>query len=97
MTVLEDTYELLSDPARWTQGADARDAEGRKVSVEDERAVCWCLSGALRFCLKGARVKEHRAARAALSAVPSIVDFNDSNDHQDVIKLLKEAINEQAR
>lgn len=31
----------------WTQGALARDAEGRRVEPWDTRAVAWCLMGAL--------------------------------------------------
>lgn len=39
--------DLLSDPARWTQGAIKRDAAGNATYAGGEPAVCWCLDGAV--------------------------------------------------
>jgi hypothetical protein len=39
--------ELLSDPARWTRRAYAKDANGGTfLQANDPEAVCWCLAGA---------------------------------------------------
>lgn len=38
---------LLDTPDRWTQGAYARDSEGKIVSTLDPVAVRWCLDGAI--------------------------------------------------
>ena len=37
----------IADPARWTQGAYARDAEGRQALPKSQDAVRWCALGAL--------------------------------------------------
>lgn len=38
---------LLADEARWTQGAEARDAAGHEVDVYGDATCCWCLLGAI--------------------------------------------------
>jgi len=38
---------LLTDPAKWTQGAFARDASGYQVKSGSPVAVAWCAVGAL--------------------------------------------------
>ena len=42
--------ELLNKPSSWCQGPFAKDAEGNSVSVYSEKAVCFCLQGALDVC-----------------------------------------------
>jgi hypothetical protein len=49
LEILKGARELLSDPARWTQGHAARTAAGRKTSYQDPDAVCYCPWGALRL------------------------------------------------
>jgi hypothetical protein len=47
--ILRGVAALFSEPARWTQGAWARDADGMNlVRAHDSRATCWCLVGAVR-------------------------------------------------
>ena len=51
MTVLEllqNARQLLSDPARWTKGCFARNAEGQAVHPVLGKAACWCSVGAIR-------------------------------------------------
>ena len=38
---------LLENPMLWAQGARARDVQGRRVTPNSPRAVCWSLNGAL--------------------------------------------------
>lgn len=46
--VLTKAKELLSDPARWTQGEWSRDAKGLPSTYRDAGPpVCWCLRGAI--------------------------------------------------
>jgi hypothetical protein len=45
--ILTAAQELIRDPARWTQGAYARDAQGNKVGPLNSNACCWCFTGAV--------------------------------------------------
>lgn len=38
--------DLLDDPAHWTTGALAKDANGNSVGPTDPTATCWCAIGA---------------------------------------------------
>ena len=44
---LQDAITLISDPARWTTGAAARDADGRHVNVRNPKAVRWSAFGSM--------------------------------------------------
>lgn len=39
--------DILTDESKWTQGRDARDANGNEILPLADEAVCWCLGGAL--------------------------------------------------
>jgi len=89
--------ELLADPARWTQGEFARNADGCKTSSDDDHAVCWCLSGAIKKCYPDLKERE-KAANKLIDVLPENYDgaigiyiFNDSSTHAEVMKLLEEA------
>jgi hypothetical protein len=61
LEVLRDARFLISDPAKWTQGANARDAKGELVFATSRRAVCFCAEGSLvkttgAFDARGKRV-----------------------------------------
>lgn len=45
--VLRVAAAHLATPGAWTQGAFARDAEGRPTTANDHGAVCWCAVGAI--------------------------------------------------
>lgn len=48
--IINDLHALkqqLSDPAAWTKGASARDAQGNPVHETSGQAVSWCLGGAI--------------------------------------------------
>jgi hypothetical protein len=45
--------DILSDVSKWTRFSDAIDSEGNECDVDDERAVKFCLAGALRRAYKG--------------------------------------------
>ena len=44
--VLRQAAERLTDEA-WTQGENARDAEGRAIGLESAEACQWCMIGAV--------------------------------------------------
>lgn len=42
---MKSLQELFSDPSRWTQGANARDANRVVTNINDPTACSWCLLG----------------------------------------------------
>ncbi len=42
--------ELLTDESKWAKGEWAKDARGCCCSYTSERAVCFCLGGAIARC-----------------------------------------------
>jgi len=49
MTPPQTVKELLSSSVSWTQGAFARDQDGKSVYPHDPSAVSWCLLGAISY------------------------------------------------
>lgn len=47
LALLEDARKLLTDPAKWTQGTAARNAEGEITGTDKPDAVCFCSLGAI--------------------------------------------------
>lgn len=45
--VLTAAAAILEKPGAWTQGSNARDADGVPVHVDSPYAVCFCVRGAL--------------------------------------------------
>jgi len=45
--VLEKARTLLTDSARWTRDAPARNQDGTPVRPSDPSAICWCLEAAI--------------------------------------------------
>lgn len=49
LSVLISARSLFNDLSRWTQGSEARDADGNALdSATSSNATCWCLVGAVR-------------------------------------------------
>lgn len=97
--VLQRVRERLSDPRRWTRGADARDADGDTVGVRNAAAVCWCLKGALAaewdafeftkdYELLGAAMMEKSRSPHPVA----ITTFNDTHTHAEVLALIDRAL-----
>ena len=102
--------ELISDPARWTKGAGARDAKGVSCNTDAPEAVCWCSAGAIyRTTLSGECLDEARRelSKAARKLAPELfgdqafftdyVGLNDAKEttHADVMKMFDTAIGAQ--
>ncbi|MGE0278316.1 MAG: hypothetical protein AB7R40_23215 [Nitrospiraceae bacterium] len=102
ITVLRKMRELLSDPKRWTKGADARRTKRSRnesgLSALDKDATCWCLLGAASKCTGG--VEDGYGLVALNTAIlethigHGIISFNDSKRtrHSHVLKVLDRAI-----
>jgi hypothetical protein len=58
---------LIAPDGRWTQGAFARDADGRATIQYSNRACCWCVAGAISAVAQTS--DDWSAARDALSLV----------------------------
>lgn len=95
--ILTQARDLISDPARWTRGVYARDAEGRETASRSESAVCWCVHGAIRK-VTGSVYDTLFSGRYAQAALPEgyseVHEFNDDpkTTHSDVLALFDRAI-----
>lgn len=96
---LQNARYLISDPAKWTQGAFGRDSFKVPRHSRGKETVCWCSLGAL--------VKANEKHRIGLSETESflndvsvdvhgvdIIDFNDysKRTHEEVLMLFDIAI-----
>lgn len=98
---LQDVRDLLTDPARWTQGKFARTAEGDSCYASDPEACQWCLEGAIKKVAKGRPYGLEVRTRNRLQILVQPYNglhynglhyFNDRNLHEDVLALLDSAI-----
>lgn len=87
----------MSDPTHWTQYTSARDANGRPVSwapygaMQDNPAVCWCLSGWLGWHCAPSSVYQILYIAIKHESIPA---FNDAKNrkHSAILKMLDHAI-----
>ena len=93
LAALKAARGLIADPARWTKGVSARNANGVAVPPISTDACRWCTVGALD------RVRANDATRVALSlALPtyhhSLIMYNDitTRTHADILALFDRAI-----
>ncbi len=95
LETLKAARDLISDPAKWTQGELARDADGEQVPPLDDNATCWCSIGAMRkVCGPKANFYDG-AFRRLYFKVPSkgaVSEFNDTHTHAEVLALFDAAI-----
>ena len=94
--ILRQAHKLLEDPAHWTQGARARDENGRKVRPEDPRAVCWCLESAVAMSCNSYGILPpyfmvllDQTAEEDFGHVYGAPLFNEHYGHEAIIILLK--------
>jgi len=98
--LLEKARELISDPARWTKGAVARDLNGEPIEEFSSDAVCFCSIGVVSSvanCLGLFNSTTHLLDRCAgKRGYPNILSFNDAptTTHEDIVSLFQEAIND---
>jgi hypothetical protein len=94
---LKAARQLITDPAKWTQNAFARDKNGKMISPTNNGAVCFCALGAIRFVTKEPKIT---VADIFLNAVSNskngedLDTFNDTHTHAEVLALFDAAIAE---
>lgn len=95
--VLKAARELISDPARWTQYAAARDKDLNPVDVTSPEAVKFCAAGAIGRVvavnkpstgLDFAAIDQLRA-----HATTAICTINDKQGYAAILALFDQAIN----
>ena len=97
---LRAARELIAAPERWTQQAQARDADGQRVPAQSNAACCWCVAGAVEHVCHLRPVIWSAAISALIAALPrgyphdapSIGLYNDSRTHRTAIRWLDRAI-----
>jgi hypothetical protein len=86
--------DLLTSENKWTKETYARDSQGRPALPHDERAVCWCLEGALFKCYPTSQyvdiINKVRKYLGTKDFEP-IAIFNDSprTTFEDIAKLVE--------
>ena len=96
LETLKAARDLISDPARWTQGEYARDADGEEVKAWSEDAACFCAYGAIqRFTEREDSEVDFYLKKACSEKFQSdVVTINDTHTHAEVIALFDAAIAE---
>lgn len=95
--ILVKARELLSDESRWTQMSSARDRSGRHECVYSEKAVRFCLLGAIDHVVGRADTLAKTKAKVTLANhVPArdVIGFNDNwfRSHKEILAALDAAI-----
>ena len=97
LETLNAARQIISDPAKWTQGVQARDEHGEQVPHNDPAAHSFCIMGAVN------RVNlpwKNSDALWALSKITrrdfaaSVPEFNDTHTHAKILALFDAAIAE---
>lgn len=96
-TILREARALIEDPARWTQGASARTADGRETFAACPDAVQWCAAGAVRKVSDFPGSANHARANALLGAQARAIGHttpavNDALGHTAVLQMFDAAI-----
>lgn len=100
--VIINAKALIATPDKWTQRAPARDANGIREDPLDDRAVCFCIMGALLKASQkvsgGYNRRSFYESISIFDKIPeipiSIPVFNNSpgRKHEEVLELFDKAI-----
>jgi hypothetical protein len=97
--ILRRARDLIKDPARWTTGAFARNANGGEVCADDPGACEWCALGAVFVSQRSEEdIEPASKARGLLAEAAEGFGFegagmlNDSTDHTTVLAMFDAAI-----
>ena len=97
LETLKAARDLISDPARWTQGALARDANGNEIDSTDNGAICWCSFGAIQVYTqkKWLTDVDHYLQKVCCELFDTSAErYNDTHTHAEVLALFDAAIAE---
>ncbi len=96
LETLKAARQLITDPAKWTQGEYARDADGNEVRAWSEDAACFCAYGAIQ---RVTGVEDNEADFFLMRACTKkfeveVIHLNDTHTHAEVLALFDAAIAE---
>ncbi len=84
-------YELLDKPEKWIQGTMALDSRREECDPRDDKAVCFCLAGAVAHCYP---IDLYPAIRLRIEArvrtMPTSWNDREHRTYEEVIALAKE-------
>lgn len=88
--------ETINTPNKWCKGFYATNKNGKPVLVNDDTALCFCISGAMDKVIfyYPDKIKIHNKLFFTLNLNMNLTIFNDSSEttHQDVMDLIDKAI-----
>lgn len=96
--ILVETRELIHNRDRWIKGRLATDIDGNSVPTYSDKAVCFCLLGAILKAKQILRVVEYSDRTESFITeylkpkYIGIGPFNDKSTHEEVINLLNKLI-----
>lgn len=102
--VLTKVRERISTPERWTTQFFAKDINNLWVDMDSEKAVCWCLSGAIYVettpdrnrCWVINKLLNTKIIEYTNYRYDRFIGFNDSSTHTEVLAFLDWVIAGQA-
>lgn len=111
LNILRDAKKLISNKNNWCQHAGALDKNGECVYSLNEEAVKFCVLGAInRACNKhiptinsqynsivSKLLQYLNKFSYRLYKKPYVIEVNDYSSHEDVIKVLTEALKEKEK
>jgi hypothetical protein len=89
---LQSALSLIDLPGRWTKNAMALDAAGNEVDQKSDKAVCFCMVGALQRVPCSSTDYGIAIRHLRLACNGSIFEFNDSHGHKAVKSAMRRAI-----
>lgn len=94
--ILEQSWALIQQPGKWTQGVYAKNTIGKPVGIRSEDATCFCSMGALWRVSSGSEALELFEKLNAVSmrmTGTGIVKLNDAaKSVQELAPVWEEAI-----
>jgi hypothetical protein len=101
LETLKAARQLITDPAKWTQGWFALNANGDRTFGASQQAVCWCALGAIDkfdppnfFDLPNAQAKDKFERFCLSKNEQGVSHYNDTHTHAEVLALFDAAIAE---
>lgn len=101
-TVVLRAKEIIQKPENWTKGVAARDVAGNRIWVSSDKAVCYCMIGAIRKAqleldpahqIDPGDESFQKIKKILVSIIPKNFEhpanFNDKSSHEEVLEVLR--------